>query len=526
MVFEISPPGEKAAYVQKRYKRRDSEDFAFQPGESPHDIETEKAVLAGVFLSNELISDVQQNVTVGDFYFPAHRKIFEAMLKLAFDNTPVDLTTLSNYLRDYGQLDDIGGIAYLSDIYATPSTSEHAIEYAKIVSDLSWRRRLLDASQKCRNLAIKTGDTRDIALMIERTIFEASQQKITSKMSKIGELLEDTIKEFERRVDQKDDEPVGVRTGLDDLDDCIFAFRPGQLIVLAAGPGQGKTSLATNIVCNAITKHEKTVLFFSLEMTKRELVERVLSSISGIDSGKLRKGLLDGKDFNDLFLAAEDLSGSQLYIDDRSILTPFDVLAQARRLISTLKMKGLEPKIDLIVCDYIQIMKPGGRFENRSIEVAAITGGLKAIAKDLEVPVMALSQLNRDRSKRTGSGESKKPGLSDLRDSGAIEADADIVMFIHRDPGPETDSRAPSEAEIIVGKNRAGPTKNIRVTWLGHLTKFVNYIDPTFAPVDYMGDGVQGGGGMDGPPPPPTTSNFGPPPTTGLTPDFQDDDPF
>jgi len=209
----------------------------------------------------------------------------------------------------------------------------------------------------------------------------------------------------------------------------------------------------------------------------------VMASTAGVDLGKLRNGNLSPKDFNDLFYAADEVGAAPLYIDDRSVLSPYDVLAQARKLNSALNLSEPGAKIDLIVVDYIQIMKSGSAFENRALEVAAITGGLKAIAKDLKVPIVALSQLNREGAKRPN--ESKRPQLSDLRDSGAIEADADVVLFIHREQGPENDSRAPCEAEIIVAKQRSGPTKGVKVTWLGYLTQFSNFVSDHSAPNNF-----------------------------------------
>jgi len=483
MVFEISPPetnNSRQGGGGYRYGKKQQSDFAFKPGELPHDLDTEKAVLSGVLVSNDVISELQSIVKAIDFFSPAHQKIFTNILELAFKNTPIDLTTLSASLRDKGELDYVGGSAYLSEIYSTPSTSDYAIEYAKIVKDLSWRRKLLIAAEECKNLALKTGNTREIASKIEKKIFSASQEKVENQVAKISDVLEATIKDFEHRVENRDNPNMGVRTGLDDVDKVIGGFRPGQLIVLAAGSGVGKTSLALNIVTHSALKQNKRILFFSLEMTKKELTERLLSAVSGVDAGKIRKGLLEPEDFNELYYSAEDLGKSDIYIDDRSVVSPFDVLAQARRSLSQLRMNDPEANFDLIVCDYIQIMTSGGRHENRSLEVAAITGGLKVIAKELEVPVIALSQLNRNRDKRTGT-DSKKPGLSDLRDSGAIEQDADIVMFIYREASPEmTDSRSPAEAELIIAKHRGGPTANIKMTWLGHLTKYVNYMNPEY----------------------------------------------
>jgi replicative DNA helicase len=488
MGFEIPTPGgdgNQISSVTRAYRRRDgAQELAFQPGEKPHDLETERAVLAGIFRSSEVFSEVQNHIKVDDFFLPAHQDIFNSMLKLSLKNIPIDLQTAAGYLREQGTLDRCGGAAYLSQITLTPSTSFHAIEYAKIVADLSWRRRLLDAAEMCRSYALKPGDTRDIASEIEKRVFGATQEKKSTKLIKIGDLLSDAIKEFERRADNQGVAFSGVTTGLKDLDECLSGFRPGQLIVLAAGPGTGKTSLAANIMHHAAVKSKKNVLFFSLEMTQEEVVERILAFSANIDATRLRNGSLSPKDFNELFFAADELGTAPMFIDDRSVLTPYDVLAQTRKLSSVLNMQREGAQVDLIVVDYIQIMKSGVNNENRALEVAAITGGLKSIAKEMKVPVLALSQLNRDRAKRTGT-ESKRPQLSDLKDSGAIEADADVVLFIHREQGPDSDSRAPSEAEIIVAKQRSGPTGIVKVTWLGHLTKFTDYINAGYAPPEY-----------------------------------------
>lgn len=496
MAFEVTPDGPPPSAARK--VRRNETLHAFAPGDKPHDLTTERAVLAGIFMSNEAFLEIQNSLKAEHFFLPAHQEIYKALVQLTFKNIPADLTTLAGYLRESGQLDSVGGAAYLSQIAGTPSTSMHAIEYARIVADLAWRRRILEASEFCRSAALKAGDTREIAAEIERTIFQSTQEKKSTQMSKIGDLLPDAIKEFERRADNKGLPSTAVLTGLHDLDDCLSGLRPGQLLVLAARPGMGKTSLAVNIMCHASMKTKKNVLFFSLEMTQQEVVERVLSGTAGIDANKIRNGNLSPKDFNELFYAADEVGSAPFFIDDRSVLSPYDVLAQARKLNSALHLTTEGAQVDLIVVDYIQIMKSGSSFENRSLEVAAITGGLKAIAKDLKVPVIALSQLNREGAKRPG--ESKKPQLSDLRDSGAIEADADVVLFIHREQGPETDSRAAAEAEIIVAKQRSGPTKSVKVTWLGHLTQFANFVPQAALPPDSYGGGDPGPGAGGEPP--------------------------
>ncbi len=475
MAFEVTsgPPAGAGSAAGQKVRRREFSTQAFNPGDKPHDLNTERAVLAGIFISNEAFLEIQNTLRPDHFFLPAHQEVFSAMVQLNFKNVPIDLTTVAGYLREQGKLDLIGGPAYLSQIATVPSTSYHAVEYSRIVADLAWRRRILEAAEFCRSAALKAGDTREIASEIEKNIFSATQEKKSTAMQRIGDLLPDAIKEFERRADNKGVPDSAVMTGLNDLDETLSGLRPGQLLVLAARPGMGKTSLAANIMCHAAMKAKKNVLFFSLEMTQNEVVERIMASTAGIDLTKLRNGNLSPKDFNDLFYAADEIGAAPLFIDDRSVLSPYDVLAQARKLNSSLNLSAPGTKVDLIVCDYIQIMKSGASFENRALEVAAITGGLKAIAKDLKVPVLALSQLNREGAKRPG--ESKRPQLSDLRDSGAIEADADVVLFIHREQGPDQDSRAPAEAEIIVAKQRSGPTRAVKVTWLGHLTQFSNF---------------------------------------------------
>jgi replicative DNA helicase len=455
---------------QRRGRRDNTPALAFAPGEKPHDFQREKAVLCGVFLSQDAFVEIQNIIHQQDFYLPAHQEIFGAMVALTNKNTPIDINTVQSWLQDMGKLELIGGPAYLSEILNTPATSAHAIEYARILSDLSSRRNVAEALDIGRSLILQGGEIRDIVSEVERIVMSATQAKRTTTIAKIGSLLEDAVAEIGRRADNKDAAPVGVLTGLTDLDEALSGMRPAQLIVLAARPGMGKTSLSCNIMTDAALKQGKNVLFFSLEMSQAEVVERMISAESGVDASKIRSGHLSPDDFSAIFQAAEDMMAANLFIDDRSSVSPYDVLAQARKLNTQLRLEN-RGALDLIVVDYIQIMKSGGQVENRALEVAAITGGLKAIAKEIKVPVVALSQLNRESSKRPDS----KPQLSDLKDSGSIEADADVVIFIHREkPGPESDSRAPAEAQMIIAKQRSGPTMDVKVTWLGHLTRFAN----------------------------------------------------
>ncbi|NCN27616.1 replicative DNA helicase [bacterium] len=483
MAIEIDPSGGSSS--GSSYKAQPRIQAAYSPGEKPHNIDLEKACLAGVIRSGDNFIEVQDEISASDFFYPAHQFIFETIVQLNFQSTPVDLNTIVDYLKNNAKLKRVGGPEYVADVAATPSSSLHTIEYAKKLKDLSWRRTMIENLERCSSLALATGATNEIAAEIEKNIFGATQEKKQKRMARLGQLLDGAITEYEKRSESGGKDENAVMTGLKDLDDTLSGLRPGQLVVLAARPGMGKTSLAANIMYDIACHQNKPVLFFSLEMTQEELVDRIISFAANIDQSKLRSGRLTQEDFQELFYAADDCKEAPLYIDDRSVCSPYDVLAQARRLISELSLQNPDTRLGLIVVDYIQIMKSGGRQESRTLEVAAITGGLKAIAKELKVPVLALSQLNREGAKRPG--ESKKPQLSDLRDSGAIEADADAVLFIHREQGEHTDSRAPSEAEIIVAKQRSGPTRNVKVTWLGHLTRFTDYISQEHAPSNYPG---------------------------------------
>ncbi len=480
MAFEL-PGSSEPSGATRAVRRRDQRDFAFEPGTKPHDLDTERAVLSGIFLDSAVLIEIQNVISETDFFLPAHQNVFGCMRKLMMKSVPIDIMTVQNYLRDEGLLELVGGPSYLAQIVATNSTTHHAIEYAKSVKDLAWRRHLIEAADFVKSAALMPGDTRDIASEIEKKVFGATQEKKQNSVSKLADLLPVAIGDLEKLTDQAGQD-IGVKTGLTDLDECLAGLRPGQLVVLAAGPGMGKTSLAANLMIHASLKQAKNVLFFSLEMIKAEVVNRILSFSANIDATKLRFGNLSSDDYQELFRAADELAHANLFIDDRSVVTPYDVLATARKMNHELGMQN-RGKLDLIVVDYIQIMKAGANVENRALEIAQITGGLKAIAKDIGVPVFALSQLNRDRNKRA---DSKKPILSDLKDSGAIEADADVVLFIHREQGQEHDSREAAEAEIIVAKQRSGPTKSIRVTWLGHLTKFSDWVDGGNAPPEYQ----------------------------------------
>jgi replicative DNA helicase len=315
---------------------------------------------------------------------------------------------------------------------------------------------------------------KDLVNEVERIVFAATQERASSNVASLHEVLQLTVDEIDRRAQRAGDEPEGVLTGLPDLDRKVFAFGPGQLVIIAARPGQGKTSLAGNVIANAVSKQGKTVLFFSLEMLRTEIGTRLLAAEAMVDFSKIRRSdNLSTQEWDAIYQGAERLqSGGDLFIDDRSALTPYDIVSTARKLDTVLRAQGKRP-LDMIVVDYIQIMRSGQSAESKAVEVGQISGALKSIAKDFKIPVVALAQLNREGARQGTEG---RPQLIHLKDSGSIEQDADLVLLIHRNQSDQTDSRAATEAEIIVAKNRNGETGPVSVMWLGHLTSFTSAV--------------------------------------------------
>ena len=432
----------------------------------PHNIEAEQSLLGSMFLSADAVENCIAVVDADDFYRPPHRKIFSAIKYLHLRGDAVDQVTVAARLESAGELDAAGGKPYLLDITGAVPTAANAEYYAQIVKRTSMLRQLIDASTSIQAYSYENPD--DIDEVIERaekTIFDVTNKRVSSNFRVLEELVKESFAELEKLYDHKS-HVTGVPTGFPDLDKILAGMHKGDLIILAARPSVGKTALALNIAVNA-AKAGATTAVFSLEMSASQLVQRIMCAEARVDSQKLRTGYLADEDWPLLMQAMGRLPLDRFHVDDTPSISILEVRAKARRLF-----RGVEN--GLIIVDYLQLMQPQGRrSENRQVEIAEISRGLKILAKELDCPVVALSQLSRAVEQRT----SKRPVLSDLRESGAIEQDADVVMFIDRntDTGAQEDASRPGkgEAEVIVAKHRNGPTGSCWLSYLDRFTRFV-----------------------------------------------------
>jgi replicative DNA helicase len=431
----------------------------------PHeDLAAERAVLGAVLSDNTVIASVAEVVHPDDFAAAAHSQIFAAMLSLDLQQRPVDHLTLSDELKVRGQLTAIGGPAYLMTLDQLVPYAANATQYAQIVKAQAIRRRLAAVGREIQELATQeTGQVDALIDEAERKVFQISERQREGDLKPVRELMESTL-ELLDNLNRSTTGITGLSSGFIDLDLQLTGFHRGELLVLAARPGLGKTSLALNVAMNVALKEEKAVGIFSLEMPADQLLMRLLASAARVDMKKLRGGRLTAADQEKFQQVAGALFNAPMYIDDTGTLSSFELRAKARRL------KQKEPRLGLLIVDYLQLMHQKGRIENRQLEVSEISRSLKALAKELDIPILALSQLNRKIEERRGG----KPMLSDLRESGAIEQDADVVMFIHRDE--EGDVRpaehAALEVELIVAKQRNGPIGTIDLVFLSEYTRF------------------------------------------------------
>ena len=442
----------------------------------PHNLEAEQSLLGSMFLSSDAVETCLDVVSEEDFSRPAHSKIFAAIRSLYAHGEPVDQITVADRLEAVEQLDAAGGKPYLLDITSMVPTAANAAHYAEIVKRTAVLRQLIAAGTDI--VALGYDGTEDIDSAIERAekrVFEVTNKRVSSNFVPLRELMKTGFEQIEKLYDRRE-HITGVPTGFPELDRILAGLHNGDLIILAARPSVGKTALALNIAVNAAKEGYPTAVF-SLEMAAEQLVQRILCSEAAVDSQRLRTGYLNEGDWPKIMQAAGRLNDAPLWVDDTPSASIIEVRAKARRLFRN-KDKGL------IVIDYLQLMQPqtGRRADNRQVEIADISRGLKILSKELNVPVIALSQLSRAVEQRT----SKRPMLSDLRESGAIEQDADVVMFIHRDTfgmgggggddfSEERRDGMPSkgEAEIIVAKHRNGPQGSCHVAFLDRYTKFV-----------------------------------------------------
>jgi replicative DNA helicase len=433
------------------------------------DLAAERAVLGAVLADNSLVASVGEIVHPDDFSNPAHAQIFAAMLRLDGQSKQVDHLTLAEELKVLGQLVAVGGPAYLMRLDQVVPVASNAVQYAQIVKDQAIRRRLAQAGREIQDLASSETGELDVLLdEAERKVFLLAEKKREGDLRPVSELMEQTLDLLDK-MKAASTGVTGLSTGYIDLDMQLTGLHAGELIILAARPGVGKTSFAMNIAVHAALKENKAVGIFSLEMPADQLLMRLLASTARVDMKKLRGGRLTPHDEEKFQEMAGALYNAPIYIDDSGGLSPFDLRAKARRV------KQRDPRLSLLVIDYLQLMHQKGKVESRQLEVAEISRALKQLAKELEVPIIALSQLNRKVEERKGG----KPMLSDLRESGSIEQDADVVMFIHREEseeggegGGEQRSSTVIPVELIIAKQRNGPVGSIDLVFLSEYTRF------------------------------------------------------
>ena len=428
----------------------------------PHNAEAEQSVLGSLLIDRDAIIRVASYVRPEDFYFSANGAVYRAILELYNRREPTDFVTLSDELERQGALDEIGGIGYLSSLLNSVPTAVHVEYYGKIVERESTRRRLIDAGAKIVGIGyqsdVEAADALDAA---ERTLFDVSQKRQTKDFQSIKDVLDRFFDQLEFLHEHRG-EVVGVPSGFSDLDQLTGGLQRSDLIIVAARPSMGKSAFALGLAYGAAVQHGKSVGMFTLEMSAEQMVQRLLSTETGVDSQRLRLGMIDDSEWDRISRAFGRLAEANIFIDDSANASIMDVRSKARRLQA-------EHGLDLVIVDYLQLMS-GRRTENRVNEVSEITRGLKGLARELNVPVIALSQLSRAVETRADH----KPMLSDLRESGSIEQDADIVMFIYRDDKYDENSEKKGIAEIIVAKHRNGPVGTINLRFFERTARFAD----------------------------------------------------
>jgi len=429
----------------------------------PHNREAEEAVVGAVLINPEAYLDLAQFLQPEDFYIVRHRWIWEAFARLHEKRIPLDFLTISEELESAGQLAEIGGPAFLTALLNQVPTSLHAEAYGHMVEAAAIRRKLLTSANQIATLAYNEQESvENVIAEAEKSIFNVSERRLRKEMQTISTVLSsyyDRIRDLSKRPE----DIFGVPTGFIDLDRMLTGLQPSDLVIIAGRPGQGKSGFLLSAAKNAALLHKKNVAIFSLEMSNEQVVQRLLAQETGIDSQRLRNGKLKEDEWSLLNHAVEVLGDTHIYLDDTPAITPLSLRTRCRRL-------HMEFGLDLIILDYIQLMGGDMRNENRVQEVSYISRNLKALARELNVPVLAAAQLSRAVEQRTD----KRPVLSDLRESGSIEQDADIVMFIYRPDQYEKDTAKNNVAEIIVAKHRNGPTGSVELVFLSHLAKFVD----------------------------------------------------
>ena len=427
----------------------------------PHSVESEQSILGSILLDKDAIITVAETITPNDFYKDAHRVIYESMMALNNKNEPIDMVTLTDELRKRGYLDDIGGVTYLTSLSTIVPTTSNVKYYADIVKEKSVLRQLIKASNDIINLGYGSGESAENVLdFAEKKIFDISQERTNDDFKPINQVLMDTYDMIESIYSNKSD-VTGVTTGFKDLNKKINGLQRTDLILVAARPAMGKTAFALNLVQNAAIKGNASVAVFSLEMSKEQLAQRMIAAQSNVELKKMKTGTLNDADWPRIISAMAVMSDAKIFIDD----TPGIKINELRSKCRKLKM---EQGLDLVMIDYLQLMESDSKNESRQQEISKISRSLKILAKELDCPVVALSQLSRAPEQRADH----RPVLSDLRESGAIEQDADIVMFLYRDEYYHSDSEKKDLAEVIIAKNRHGETGSVELVWMGSIQRF------------------------------------------------------
>ena len=435
---------------------------------APHSIEAEQSVLGGLMLDNDAWDKIADIINEHDFYRRDHRLIFRSIDALVERNSPFDVVTLSEWLDANNQLDTAGGLAYLGTLAKNTPSAANILAYAKIVRERSVLRHLIQVGNQIATSCYETEGRTSVELLdnAEKLVFKIAEQGARGRREFMP--IKDLLVKAVDRIDalfQQDNPITGVATGFSQFDEMTSGLQSSDLVIVAGRPSMGKTTFAMNIAENAAVKMKVPVAVFSMEMPGEQLAMRMLSSLGRIDQHKVRTGKLSDDDWPRLTHAVGQLAEAPMYIDDTPALSPTELRSRARRLMR-------EHGLGLIVIDYLQLMQVHGNTENRTNEISEISRNLKSLAKELNIPIIALSQLNRSLEQRPN----KRPVMSDLRESGAIEQDADLIAFIYRDEVYNEDSPEKGVAEIIIGKQRNGPIGTVRLTFIGQYTRFENYI--------------------------------------------------
>ena len=472
----------------------------------PHNLEAERSVLGAILVHNAALDIAAELIDADDFFRDAHRRVFDAMVTLSERGDPIDLVTLRAELTRGNLIEQVGGAAYISSLADGVPRSTNVQHYARIVKEHATLRALINSANRIASTAYASDESADDVLdRAGQEIFEIAEGRISSGFVSMAKLVEEGGDTVERLQSQQSF-VTGVATGFEDIDEMTAGLQPADLVILAARPSMGKTAFALNIGRNVALRNGRTVGVFSLEMAKEQLFMRLLTSEAQVDSHRFRTGLLTQKDYGALTNAMGRLAEMRMHIDDTAGIGVLEMRAKSRRLKA-------EHGLDLVVIDYIQLMQGRGRFENRTQELSSISRALKQLAKELNVPVVALSQLSRAPESRARTD--RRPQLSDLRESGALEQDADVVMFIYRDEMYERTPENEGIAEIIIGKQRNGPTGMVKLAFLKEQTRFELLSRPGASP-DYAPDYAEPSPGDTAPPPDDLDSgsddDFGPDP--------------